>query len=419
MCLKPALILLFAFQLNCMLIAQVTVLGKLSIGNNKQLQLLTTQRGDQLQGWVNAWTTDSIVFLTTSKIRVSFPVADVNSIETKENGQVGALGTEIFMLKTTDGRVYHGYPTKITDKLIAFDATSGGLLRLRPSDVVSMEPEIVTLISNRNYINEYRYNGETGFLPSGKLLGLKGGNIIHRLPDGKVIESSVETLRKYKLREPFQPNRGYGRSLMYVQTGFGMKRGEKEYRSIMAGLNIFSFGISDNFSIASGLIGFVPYADFKVSQSFGKYLHASAGVYGVLPFSVGVHTTLSIGTPDYFINIGYLNNFENEQLYFYNDFESFNLGASIRTGRRARLFAEYNILASPVSSDGDNYDVFWETGFGNAFTWGYGWYNPRFRFETGITHTGPYQYWCYPDFCDHKYYHVPIPFIAMAITFRR
>jgi hypothetical protein len=417
--LQPTLVLLSAFFLQSLLFAQVTVLGKLSIGDNKQLQILTTNRGDQLHGWVNAWTADSIVFFTTSSLRVAFTITDVNSIEAVESGQVGTRGTEIFVLRTTDGKVYHGYPSKISSKVVAFDAANAGYLRLRPRNIVSMEPETVTLISTRNYVNEYKDNGKFRHLGPGKLLGLKDGYISHRFPDGEVLESPVSGLKKYRIRQQHQPNRGYGRSLMYVQTGFGMKRGEKEFRSIMFGINILSFGITDNVSLATGLIGLIPYADLKYSHSFGKYLHASAGVYGVLPFSLGVHASLSIGTPDYFLNFGYLNNIENESIYSYSDFESFNLGASMRVGRRSRCFAEYNILTSPVANDGDGYDIFWDRGFGNAFTWGYGWYNPRFRFETGITQTGPYRRYCFSSFCDTKYYHVPIPFIAMAVTFRR
>ncbi len=417
--LQPTLVLLSAFFLQTLLLAQVTVLGKLSIGDNKQLQILTTNRGDQLQGWVNAWTADSIVFITSSNLRVAFQVADINSIEALVSGQVGTRGTEIFVLRTTDGQVYHGFPKKITDKLIAFDATSAGNLRLRTREVASIEPETVTFVSSRNYVNEYRDNGRFGHVRTGKLIGLKDGNLIHRIHDGEVLELPVRSLRKYRFREQHQPNRGYGRSLMYVQTGFGMKRGEREYRNIMFGINILSFGITDNLSLATGLIGLIPYADLKYSYSFGKYLHASAGVYGVLPFSMGVHSTLSIGTPDYFLNFGYLNNIENEAIYSDSDFESFNLGASIRVGRRSRCFAEYNILSSPVARGGDGYDTFWDTGFANAFSWGYGWYNPRFRFETGITQTGPFRRWCFSGFCDTKYYHVPIPFFSMAVNFGR
>jgi hypothetical protein len=418
MCLKPALVLLSAFFLQSFLFAQVTVLGKLSIGDNKQLQILTTNRGDQLQGWVNAWTADSIVFFTTTNLRVAFTMADVNTIEATKGGQVGTRGTEIFVLRTTHGEVYYGFPKKISHKLIAFDATSAGNLRLRPWEVASIEPETVTFVSSRNYVNEYRDNGRFGSVPTGKLLELNDGNIIHKTPDGEVLELPVNSLKKYRLREQHQPNRGYGRSLMYVQTGFGMKKGEKEFRNIMVGLNIFSFGITDNMSLATGLIGIIPYADLKFSHSFSKYLHGSIGAYGVLPFSLGAHASLSIGTPDYFINIGYLNNFENEAIYSYSDFESFNLGASIRVGRRSRCFAEYNILSAPVARDGGGYDTFWDTGFGNAFSWGYGWYNSKFRFETGITQTGPYERWCFSSFCETKYYHVPIPFISMAVSFR-
>ncbi len=206
---------------------------------------------------------------------------------------------------------------------------------------------------------------------------------------------------------------------MFVQTGFGMKPGEKEFRNIMVGLNIISFGLTNNISVSTGLISIVPYGDIKFSKSFGKYLHTSVGAYGVLPFAVGVHSSVSIGTPDYFVNIGYNKNYENENSYSYSDFESFNVGASIRLGLRSRLFAEYNILTAPHEMDDNQYyDLYWLTGYLNPVTWGYGWYNQRFRFEIGVLGLGPFGYGtCFPAPCSHDYY-VPIPYFSMAYNFR-
>ncbi len=418
MYLKPLLVLLCAFACH-ILPAQITVLGKFSIGDKSNLQILKTHRGDQFYGWVSSWTADTIVFSSQNNITIAFPVSDVNSIEVGNENQVGGLATEVFKLQTKSGLVYYGYPTKINRKLIGFEASQMGFLRVRPQDVESIEPIIVTLVSREPYVNEYAVYPRKGKIPDGRFLGFGDGIIEHIDATGHLHEASVESLNTYKLAGQPLPYQGQGRSLMFAQTGFGMKPKEKEYRNIMLAINILSFGINEHISVATGLIYFLPYADIKVSQSFGKYVHMSAGAYGLLPFSVGLHGTLSLGTPNYFLNIGVNKNYENRALYADFSFENFNVGASIRSGRRSRVFAEYHIMTSEFNRDFFGSSTFYRTGFASSFSWGYGWYNKRFRFETGVMETGPYQAWtCSGPSCN-DYYHVPVPFFSMAIKFRR
>nr|MCU0348334.1 hypothetical protein [Saprospiraceae bacterium] len=327
-----------------------------------------------------------------------------------------------FALHTVDGSIYYGYPKKITEKQVIFTANNAGNIRLRPSEVQYIEPVISTLVAREAYVNEYAISTKKWFSENGKFLGYQHGKILHNDAVGNISETDISELQSYKLLSQPLSFKGHGRSLMFAQTGFGMKPREKEYRNIMVGINVLSYGFSENFSMSAGLISFLPYLDVKLSKSLGKYVHISGGGYGFLPFSVGFHGALSLGTPNYFINIGYNKNIDNEATYISVDFEDFNCGASIKTGRRSRVFAEYHILTS--KSDDDRYGMtFYQTGFANSFSWGYGWFNRRLRFEAGIMQTGPYLSWnCFSTFSNstcREYFHVPIPFFSMAISFLR
>ncbi len=227
----------------------------------------------------------------------------------------------------------------------------------------------------------------------------------------------VEAVKKYELKPQYQPFSGHGRSLMFVPTGFGMAPSETEYRNIALGINIFAFGITEHLSAGVGMVSILPYGDLKWSQDFGKYVHWSVGGYVFVPFSVGYHTSLSLGTPDYFLNLNYLRNFDIKPFDSYSDFESFSFGASIRAGRRSRIFAEYNIMVAPKDEEGFGYESFYSTGYGNYFSWGYGWYKRRLRFETGIMGIGPFETYCFPQGSCPAFYHAPAPFFSFSVKF--
>ncbi|MBK9012878.1 MAG: hypothetical protein IPM82_01665 [Saprospiraceae bacterium] len=390
----------------------------MAIGDTTHFHLLKTTRNDQFIGKVMSWTPDSMVFLTSSEVRISFPPSEVRSIEVTENQQLGSPNVEIFILETTDGKMYYGYPKQIQPDRITFVAGGNvGLLRFRPENVLSIEPtSSMSLMTMEPFINEYCLQSKANKKVTGEMLGYSGGRIQLLDADGKLVNESVENLRKYELCAQYTPYLGYGRSLMFLPTGFGMEDSQREYRNIALGINILSFGISDHVSVGTGLVSILPYADIKYSQDFGKYVHWSIGGYAFVPSAIGIHGAISLGTHDYFLNLSYLRNFDIKSLDTDSDFESFSVGASLRTGRRSRLFAEYNIMVAPVSTFG-GYESFYEHGFGNMFTWGYGWFKRKFRLETGIMGIGPFtSYYCFPEECERTY-HVPIPFFAFSFYF--
>jgi hypothetical protein len=408
----------FAFLTINTSFSQINAFGEISINDPAHLHQLTTKRGDKFEGWIASWTNDSLVFVVKNDVRIAFPTKEVDALIGGQNSTQRSLTTQIFELKTKEGTVYYGFPIEITNRKIKFQAAKDGRKRFQPIDIEYIRPEIVTLLVEGNFKNEYRFTAVRKKL-EGQLMGYQGGEIFHRMENGEERKIDIIQEGKYRLKPQHLPYTGHGRSLMFAQTGFGMKAGEKEFRNIMVGLNVMSFGLNENISVSTGLITIVPYADLKFSKSFGKFVHASVGAYGVVPFAIGVHGTVSLGTPDYFLNIGYNHNFENENSYTYSDFESFNIGSSCKVGRRGRVFSELHILSAPHEMDDEiYYDLYWETGYLNPLTIGYGWFNERFRFETGIAGIGPFRrYGCFPFECTDTYY-APIPFFSMAYKLR-
>ncbi|GEM_PF-4612140 len=400
----------------CPLWAQVRVLGSLAIGDTTKFHLLKTTREDRFIGTVLFWSADSLVFLTNAKVRIAFPPSEVRSIEVAENQQAGHIGAEIFVLETTDGKSYFGYVKGMDSNRIIFAAGNAGTIRLWAENVVSIEPtSTMTMVMKEPFVNEYCLKSVKGKKVVGEMMGYSGGQVEFKDERGRVVREPLKNLRKYSLNPQYTPYTAHSRALLFLPTGFGMAKGDREFRNIVVGINNFAYGITDQLSLGAGLVSFLPYVDLKFSQPIGKYVHWSIGGYAFVPFSFGYHSSVSIGTPDYFLNISYLRNRENKGLYTDSDFESFGVGASLRSGRRSRLFAEYNILVAPSGRFG--YGLFYETGFGNSFSWGYGWFNRKLRLETGIMATGPfYSYFCTGPDCP-SYYHLPIPFFSFGFNF--
>ncbi len=398
--------------------SQIYAFGKISIDDPSQIHQLTTKRGDVFEGWIASWTKDSLTLIFKNDARVSFPTSEIDALIGGQNAFQRSLTTQILELKTKEGDFYYGYPIEITNRRIKFQAAKVGRKRFKPNEVEYIRPENVTVLIEGNFKNEYRLKAVRKNI-EGQLMQYKDGKIFHRMENGEDRKIDILKEGKYRLMPQRISYSGHGRSLMFAQTGFGMKPLEREFRNIMVGLNVVAFGLTENISVSTGLIAFVPYGDIKFSKSFGKFLHASIGAYGVLPFAIGAHSAISIGTPNYFLNIGYHLNFENENSYTYSDFESFNIGSSIKVGRRGRIFSELHMMTAPHEMDDDIYfDLYWKTGYLNPLTLGYGWFNERFRFETGLAGIGPFESQnCISGDCPTKSY-TPIPFFSMSYKFR-
>lgn len=396
--------------------SQVVIIGKFAIADSVNFQLLKTQRGDQFIGNVLAWSKDSLIFETETNLKVAFTPNEVRSIEVLSKQKESSINTDIFTLETTDGKVYYGYPKRISPSRIFFLAGNFGNIRLKPSQVKSIEPtSAMGLLLKEPFTNEYALKSFKHKKVVGKILGYNDGILEIDNGKGKVINEPIKHIRSLELYPQYADYHGYGRTLFLLPSGFGMEKGEKEYRNILIGINTFYYGISDHVSIGVGLVSWLPYGDIKFSKDFGEYVHFSVGGFAFGPLAIGAHTSISLGTPDYFLNISYLRNAEVKKIGTDSDFESIGFGASMRVSRRSKLFMEYNIMSS-IDTNRFGYDVF-DLGYGDSFSWGFNWFSRKYKFETGVMEIGPFtSFTCFPNFCERRY-HVPIPFIAFSYNY--
>lgn len=156
--------------------------------------------------------------------------------------------------------------------------------------------------------------------------------------DTKVKLSEVAILRPMVKRTSLF---GHERTLFLASTGFNLRKGDMVVSSIGLVHNSIAYGVNDHFSLNTGTLFWQPFVRAKLSLNLGDYIHWSLGG-GMFPWeSVEWGTALSFGSPDYFVNAGF-SFFKGELDYeTFDKMDAFHLGASMRTGQRSRLFAEY------------------------------------------------------------------------------
>lgn len=139
----------------------------------------------------------------------------------------------------------------------------------------------------------------------------------------------------------------------FAPTGFGLRKGEGYYQNILVGLNQFSYGISDNFSIGGGfeifsilagrspaVLFLTPKASFNAGKNYNVGVGALIGSFGWNKDRVGaglLYLTNTFGTRD--------KNFTAAIGYGYADGSlakkpTFNIGAQIRGGKKWSFMTE-------------------------------------------------------------------------------
>jgi hypothetical protein len=410
---RPIFTLLFLlFCMASPLFSQVKIIGSFAIGDTAQTHVLHSKRSDRFVGRVMAWSADSLVFLTDGGIRLTYPLSELSGVEVSDSQYFSENAVEVFVLRTTDGRVFQGFPKLISKEKIIFKAGKKSTVHLKPEEVASIELEETFDQNASPFNNDYRLIGDKSGRVESQLVRHADGQLFYQTHTGGTKSLWVKQVRKFGHLKTRQPFLGNGRSLMVTPTGFNLKKGQMEFRNIEYGINTFAYGTSDHFSIGGGLVAFIPYIDAKLAQDFGKYVHLSAGGF-VSPLTFGWHSSLSLGTSDYFINLAYLKLLEVEAFDTGFTFEGSSFGASVRTGRRSRLFGEFLFLTEQVDPEFGGFYNFYNKGYGNAFTLGYGYFDGSVHFEAGIVTLGPYDPFCFP--CNS--YYVPIPLISFGVNF--
>ncbi|MBK8566380.1 MAG: hypothetical protein IPN76_24345 [Saprospiraceae bacterium] len=360
-----------------------------------------------------AMTPDSVIFKTQAGVRLGFANNWIKSIESLATNDTSVKGGDVFALRMKRGKVFYGHPIEIKHNRVIFNAKFRGSITKRIGRIDRITREYAAVYDNMMSPNDFSANFLKKNPPNrGQLLGYHNGVILHRDELGMEQHLDLDKLRGYKINYPYQDITGYGRAIMFSPTGFGMSKGEIDYRNFMVGINSISYGVSDYLSVGVGTLSFLPYIDVKLNHDVGEYIHVSAGGYLFALFSYGYHASLSFGTPDYFLNFSYVKSKEIQSVDSDLNFDLWSFGSSIRVGPKSRFFAEFNIITTPPNPFG--YDVFSTYGYANGFSWGLTRYRNKIRWDLGLMHTGPFAN-CFPLPCEPI--HVPIFFVAFGYKF--
>lgn len=208
---------------------------------------------------------------------------------------------------------------------------------------------------------------------NGRITEIDGEKITFEMENGTVIyfeEAEIKKVEVYKLGHTRMKKANgvrykkwksfegedyiLGQSRLFAsQTGFGVKKGEVEYRGTQILINEMNYGVAKGFSIGGGLFPliveniFTFKADFH--QSIGDFVHLSAG--GQLFASIGgigsegsgegavlAYAAASFGSPARFINVAY-NRWKD--LDGFNKGDVVSVGGSFKISRRWRVFGDY------------------------------------------------------------------------------
>ena len=392
---KTTLFLLLCLPL--LLLSQITFPKNFRFADTAQVHVLTTVRGDQFIGRVNAWRGNTLFFSMGKNSKVKFQVAEVRSVELYA-GQALHLPDSpsrgIFTLVTHDSIwVYEGLPFRLNDKWVKFKTLEEGSLRFRTEDVrtISFSTDF-----EAGYPNVYKLLFDWKPPHHGRLLAYQNGEVLF-WENEETKAYPLDKIYGLKLQKPRAEMRGHQHTVLFSPTGFNLNRGETQVRNTMLAQNSVAHGLIDQVSFGGGLTGISPFLHVRTSYGIHRLLHFSAGVmWHPSPDAdgLGAHVAASLGTPDYFINFARMKNageIRGKQV----NARANCFAASMRVGRRKRLFVEYIFIEEdPLSYFG---------AYSNQqqiFSWGMGVFNSDASFTFGLTTRGPIvdDYRFYPAF---------------------
>ncbi len=408
------------FILSCLpanVFSQVKIEGVLRLGDTTQMLVLQTQYGDQFVGTLGSWSQDELTFKLKTGDVLGFKLLDVRSLKVMGDPVRPAPldpGTGQFTASTNDGRVYEGQIISLNQRTVKMKLATRERAYLETTGV----EEIVFGTDDRfgSRENSFRLILKNGDKLNGRFLQMNEKTVKFQPMDGKpwtIARSQVGFIRRLK---PYRPMNGHRRALLLTPTGFNLRKGEGEFRNIDYIHNSYAVGLSDNLSATVGLMGVEPYVQAKASTALGKYLHLAAGGGISVIGAYGWFAAASVGTPDYYLNMGYMRN-KGQLTVDETDMDAIFFGGSMRVGNRQRAFAEFTYLTEQKY-------LFDANGFGtNTFAFGYGWFSRRVSLNIGmmLVENSDAEFCFNPFFtlpCESEsFYFTGIPVISTSIMF--
>lgn len=188
--------------------------------------------------------------------------------------------------------------------------------------------------------------------------------------------------------------------LLVSPTGFGIKKGEWEYRLLNGVLNEIDYGITDNFTIGGGVFPLffnnALTARLSINEDFGRFIHLSASaqilsttggfVSGDDNFFRGAregfysfHVASSIGTPNTYFNLTY---HHWEGLFNNRKGDVFGIGYSMRLTKYYRFFTDF------LYTNRNEFNVIFRedvTRMVPIYILGSSWFNQLSKLDFGVT----------------------------------
>jgi hypothetical protein len=396
--------------------AQVTIDGNLKLGDTSQILILQTKKGDQVVGSISSWKNDSLSFQMTTGNLLHLGMTEVEKIKVHEplfpNNETD-LQQGIITFYSEDGKVRKGHVVSMDRQglRIKYDGKKRAFLSLKKFEKATFDPTVFYPEDNL-YLLRLR-NAKDVF---GHFVYMDQKSVIFQPLGEKTYNFPRTMVNSMRRKSNERSNIGHQRALLLTPTGFNLSKGQSEFRNIDYFLNTFSTGFSDHLSGTVGLLGIEPYFQLKASQDVGKYFHFSAGGGISLSGATGWHTAVSIGEPDYYLNLGIMRN-KGEMTFADTDMKALFFGASARVGWRQRLFGEFTHII-------EREDLFETNGYGtNTFAFGWGQIGKRVSLNLALMMTER----VYSDFCfggftfgpcnDEHYDFFAIPIISTSIFF--
>ena len=378
---KNAITVLFIFMTGHLsfLFSQIEIDSTIQIGDTGQLLLLETHSGDQLVGSATSWEEDTLFFLLGMGSNLVFHLSEIKNITALEGlslHDATDYSKGEFTFISDKGQFRRGQLLMFSNYGVRIRYNNRRRAFLQGSNLLEAKFSEQGLYGA--YPNNFRLKLEDGSSFLGHLVGISPGHIdfqpLGRAPT-RYSRISVKSIYPKKERRPVT---GHQRSLLITPTGFNLQRGEAEFRNINYFINTsYSKGLTNNVSMTFGVFGVEPYVQVKTSKDFGKYLHLSVSGGVTLTGAAGGHASLSLGTPDHFLNMGFMKN-RGDFIFGNTDMNAIYFGGSFRIGDRQRLIGEMiHVVEERTFLDFNQYGT-------NGFGFGYGWFGRRISLTFGL-----------------------------------
>ncbi|HFA47652.1 MAG TPA: hypothetical protein ENJ95_01395 [Bacteroidetes bacterium] len=358
--------------------SQIEIDGVLRLGDTAQVLTLVTKNGDLFNGSISSWGEGKLTFRMNTGNMLVFAMEELESINVPQFGAANAdidpvTGEHLF--KWNDGEEGTGRLLVLSKRAARIKYDGNHRKYLKADSLISavLQPGM----NYPKYPNNYIVTLNSGKKIEGCLLSLDHEQVGFQVPGKPAFYFPRPEMKLLKYKKSYQPMVGHERALLLAPTGFGLRKNDFEYRNINYIINSFAAGLSDHLTGTVGLLGIEPYVQLKAAFDLSPYLHTSVSWGTTTQGARGWSTAVSVGTPDYYLNLGFMAN-KGKILEERTDMNAIFFGGSLRIDNRIRVVAEVFHLIEKESLLNTN-------GHGtNTFAAGFGWFSRRFSLNLGL-----------------------------------